>query len=171
MPLAQQENLKLVVRNLPPSLPAEKFTQACSDEFGERIKWSSFTPGKDRCRFWLRTVEALELAALHASCDGDTKSICNDLLLPMNRSAKTKRSATAYVKLGNQADVLDFKAAFDGRQFGEKRCSSAQVSVEYAPLQRVPGSKIKRDPRENTIEQGAGRSDSGVSGTSLCQPA
>lgn len=66
MPLAQPENLKLVVRNLPPSLPAETFTQACSDEFGERIKWSSFTPGKDRCRSSLRTVEALELPSMRA---------------------------------------------------------------------------------------------------------
>lgn len=94
--------------------------------------------------------------AFDASCIGDRKSISHAMFVPINCSAKTKRSATAYVKVGSQVDVLDFKAAFEGRDFGGKRCSSAQVSVEYAPLQRVPGSKVKRDPRENTIEQGAG---------------
>lgn len=121
MPLAQEDYLKLVVRNLPPLLSAETFKKACGDEFGELIKWSCYTPGKD--------------------------------------SAKGKRSATAHVKLGSHADVLDFKAAFEGRQFVEKSISQAPVSVEYAPLQRVPGSKVKRDPREGTIEQDAAYRD------------
>lgn len=118
MPLVQQDYLKLVVRNLPPLLPADSFFKACNEQFSERIKWSCYTIGK--------------------------------------KSAKTVRSATAYVKLGSQADVLKFKAAFDGRQFGGEKSDFPPVTVEYAPLQRVPGAKVKRDPRQGTIEQDVG---------------
>lgn len=49
----------------------------------------------------------------------------------------------------------EFKAVIDGRPFPEKKSSEPAVTVEYAPFQRVPASKVKRDPREGTIEQGA----------------
>lgn len=51
--------------------------------------------------------------------------------------------------------MLDFKAAFEGTAFVDARGKQQLCSVEYAPFQRVPRSRVKRDPREGTIEKGA----------------
>lgn len=51
--------------------------------------------------------------------------------------------------------MLDFKAAFDGASFPDGRGKQQPCSVEYAPFQRVPRGRVKRDPREGTIEKGA----------------
>lgn len=70
-------------------------------------------------------------------------------------SAKTVRYSTGYVRVRSEADVPEFKAVIDGRLFPGKTSSEPAVTVEYAPFQRVPASRVKRDPREGTIEQGA----------------
>lgn len=50
--------------------------------------------------------------------------------------------------------MLSFKAAFDGATFADARGKPQPCSVEYAPFQRVPRGRVKRDPREGTIEKG-----------------
>jgi hypothetical protein len=50
--------------------------------------------------------------------------------------------------------VLAFKTAFSKRTFANGSVQQPCV-VEYAPFQKVPPSRTKRDPRENTIDAGA----------------
>ncbi len=68
---------------------------------------------------------------------------------------KTTRSSTAYLNFKSPADVLAFKSAFDGAPFSDERGGQHPAAVEYAPFQRVPKQRVKRDPREGTIENGA----------------
>lgn len=68
---------------------------------------------------------------------------------------KTTRQSTAYLNFKEPADVLSFKAAFDGATFADARGKLQPCSVEYAPFQRVPRGRVKRDPREGTIEKDA----------------
>ena len=79
-------------------------------------------------------------------------------------SAKRTVASRAYVNLRDPADVPLLAAALDGHAFVTERGAQHRCSVEYAPCQRVPPSRVKRDPREGTIEAGAlpGRS-TGVS--------
>jgi Smg-4/UPF3 family len=73
----------------------------------------------------------------------------------LHRRQKTTRQSTAYLNFKAAADLLDFKAVFDGTAFPDARGKQQLCSVEYAPFQRVPRSRVKRDPREGTIEKGA----------------
>ena len=64
-------------------------------------------------------------------------------------------ASRAYVNLRDPADVPLLAAALDGHAFVTERGAQHRCSVEYAPCQRVPPSRVKRDPREGTIEAGA----------------
>ena len=70
-------------------------------------------------------------------------------------SAKRTVVSRAYVNLRDPADVPLLAAALDGHAFVTERGAQHRCSVEYAPCQRVPPSRVKRDPREGTIEAGA----------------
>ncbi|KAK9843682.1 hypothetical protein WJX81_002112 [Elliptochloris bilobata] len=67
-------------------------------------------------------------------------------------SAKRTVASRAYINLRELADVPLLAAALDGRAFVTERGAQHRCSVEYAPCQRVPPSRVKRDPREGTIE-------------------
>ena len=71
------------------------------------------------------------------------------------RSVKRIVASRAYFNLRDPADVPLLAAALDGRAFVTERGSQHRCSVEYAPCQRVPPLRVKRDPREGTIEAGA----------------
>ena len=73
----------------------------------------------------------------------------------LHRRQKTTRQSTAYLNFRTAADLLYFKAAFEGTAFNDARGKQQPCSVEYAPFQRVPRSRVKRDPREGTIDKGA----------------
>ena len=64
-------------------------------------------------------------------------------------------ASRAYINLRDPADVPLLAAALDGRVFVTERGAQHRCSVEYAPCQRVPPLRVKRDPREGTIEAGA----------------
>ena len=70
-----------------------------------------------------------------------------------DRSTKRTRPACCYVHFKTHADVLAFKTAFAKRTFADGGKQQPCV-VEYAPSQKVPPSRTKRDPRENTIDTG-----------------
>lgn len=53
------------------------------------------------------------------------------------------------------AAVLAFKARLAGVTFADERGTQQPCSVEYAPYQRTPPARVKRDPREGTTEKGA----------------
>lgn len=62
-----------------------------------------------------------------------------------------------YVNLADPAAVAAFKGAVEASVFVTDRGAQYRGSVEYAPFQRVPEQRVKRDPREGTLETGAPR--------------
>ena len=58
------------------------------------------------------------------------------------------------MRVKSEVDIPEFKVALEGHRFPGRRGGEPAVAVEYAPFQRVPTSKVKRDPKEGTIEQG-----------------
>lgn len=70
------------------------------------------------------------------------------------RRLKTTRNSTAYLNFKTATDVLTFKSRFDDHAFADERGAQHACSVEYAPFQRIPKGRVKRDPREGTIEKG-----------------
>ncbi|KAK9812741.1 hypothetical protein WJX72_002893 [[Myrmecia] bisecta] len=61
----------------------------------------------------------------------------------------------AYLDFTDPADVAGFHSQLDGHVFVSEKGSQYRCSVEYAPFQRVPLGKVKRDPREGTLEEAA----------------
>ena len=140
------ERCKVVVRNLPPALTQEDFMQALS-QASEQYDWTSFVPGKVRwvplaCRCRLVIDTPPLLCHSHAAVD-----------VTLGRSTKRTRPSCCYVHFKTHSDVLAFKTAFAKRTFADGSKQQPCV-VEYAPFQRVPPSRTKRDPRENTIDTG-----------------
>ena len=78
----------------------------------------------------------------------------NPTSLGWGSSAKTTRYSTGYVRVKSEVDIPEFKVALEGHRFPGRRGGEPAVAVEYAPFQRVHTSKVKRDPKEGTIEQG-----------------
>ncbi|CAL8466315.1 g5851 [Coccomyxa elongata] len=60
-----------------------------------------------------------------------------------------------YVNFEDPAAIPAFKAAVEGHAFVTDRGAQFRGCVEYAPFQKVPEGKPKRDPREGTIEKDA----------------
>ncbi|BDA51330.1 probable regulator of nonsense transcripts 3A at N-terminal half [Coccomyxa sp. Obi] len=58
-----------------------------------------------------------------------------------------------YVNFEDPAGIPAFKAAVEGHAFVTDRGSQFRGCVEYAPFQKVPEGKPKRDPREGTFEK------------------
>lgn len=75
----------------------------------------------------------------------------------LQRSLKRAVHARAYLDFNTHADVLEFKAKFDGHAFVSTKGTQYKCSVEYAPFQRVPKPPKKRVPLEGTIEKGGQR--------------
>ena len=67
----------------------------------------------------------------------------------------------AYLNFNDPADVREFAAKFNGHVFVSTKGNQYKCSVEYAPYQKVPQPAKKRNPLENTIEQGEGRPEHG----------
>jgi hypothetical protein len=53
------------------------------------------------------------------------------------------------------ADIPGFKVAVEKHAFLTDRGAQYRGIVQYAPFQKIPEGKVKRDPREGTLEQGA----------------
>jgi len=69
-------------------------------------------------------------------------------------STKRSQPSRAYINFKQSADVLAFKGRLSDVTFPDERGTQQPCTVEYAPYQRIPPAKAKRDPREATIEKG-----------------
>ncbi len=94
------------------------------------------------------------LRNISACCPGELCGHEIQKALVGGGSAKTTRCSTGYVRVRSEVDIPEFKVALEGHRFPGRRNGEAAAAVEYAPFQRVPASKVKRDPKEGTIEQG-----------------
>lgn len=59
-----------------------------------------------------------------------------------------------YVYFEDPAHIPGFKLAVEQRAFVTDRGAQYRGCVEYAPFQKIPEGKVKRDPREGTLETG-----------------
>ncbi|KAL3701267.1 hypothetical protein R1sor_019289 [Riccia sorocarpa] len=66
-------------------------------------------------------------------------------------SHKRPSFSQAYIHFKKSEDVFDFYEDFDGHVFVNERGTQCKASVEYAPYQRVPKPRSKKDVREGTI--------------------
>jgi regulator of nonsense transcripts 3 len=69
-------------------------------------------------------------------------------------STKKLTYSRAYIAFKEPLGVIEFKEKFDGHAFVNDRGMVFKCNVEFAPWQKVPPQRVKRDPRENTLDQG-----------------
>lgn len=70
-------------------------------------------------------------------------------------SAKEVLHSRAYLRLKDCAEVPRFQQAWDGHAFVNERGTQFRCQVEYAPYQKVPRQRVKRDPKEGTLARDA----------------
>jgi regulator of nonsense transcripts 3 len=66
-------------------------------------------------------------------------------------SHKRQAHSRAYINFKKPEDVIDFYEDFNGHVFVNERGAQYKAVVEYAPYQRVPKPRSKKDVREGTI--------------------
>ncbi|KAI8912228.1 Smg-4/UPF3 family-domain-containing protein [Powellomyces hirtus] len=69
--------------------------------------------------------------------------------------AKISVFSTAYLNFKTIEVMLDFCNKYNGHVFVDGRGIESRAVVEFAPFQRIPKKKKKRDTRVNTIEEDA----------------
>ncbi|XP_024390724.1 uncharacterized protein [Physcomitrium patens] len=70
---------------------------------------------------------------------------------PGKSSHKRQVYSRAYINFKKPEDVIDFYEDFNGHVFVNERGAQYKALVEYAPYQRVPKPRSKKDVREGTI--------------------
>jgi len=114
---------KVIIRNLPAALP-------------ETVFWSSAEPFLQSHQ---GPKQPYDWRSYHQGKLGKSK-------------AKGNRNSVAFVNFESLDDLVHFKG-YDGHVFQDKQGNLSQVSVEFAPFQKVPKA-CKPDARQGTIEKG-----------------
>ncbi|OWM84867.1 hypothetical protein CDL15_Pgr027654 [Punica granatum] len=70
---------------------------------------------------------------------------------PGKTSLKHLTHSRAYINFIKPEDVIEFAEFFDGHVFVNEKGAQYKTIVEYAPSQRVPKQRSKKDGREGTI--------------------
>ncbi|CAM6129447.1 unnamed protein product [Calypogeia fissa] len=70
---------------------------------------------------------------------------------PGKASVKRQVPARAYINFKKPEDVYDFSEHLDGHVFVNEKGTQYKVAVEYAPYQRTPKPRSKKDIREGSI--------------------
>ncbi|KAH8969993.1 hypothetical protein BDL97_02G062600 [Sphagnum fallax] len=70
---------------------------------------------------------------------------------PGKSSHKRQVYSRAYINFKKVEDVIDFYEVFNGHIFVNEKGTQYKALVEYAPHQRVPKPRSKKDAREGTI--------------------
>lgn len=156
--MERETRTKLVIRLLPPSLSEEAFKEAIG-EWLDAADWFSYWQGKPRHVGFTQRSEH-PLCGVVLTCQNRDSTIeplfppfCISNPSDPICSARELGHSRAYINLKDAGDVARFRQAFGGHAFLNERGTQFRCSVEYAPYQRVPRPKPKRDPREGTIEK------------------
>ncbi|XP_056162687.1 regulator of nonsense transcripts UPF3-like [Syzygium oleosum] len=70
---------------------------------------------------------------------------------PGKSSQKRHTFSRAYIKFERLEDVTEFAGFFDGHVFVNEKGAQFKTIVEYAPFQRVPAQRLRKDSREGTL--------------------
>uniref|UniRef100_A0A061R8Y4 Regulator of nonsense transcripts 3 n=1 Tax=Tetraselmis sp. GSL018 TaxID=582737 RepID=A0A061R8Y4_9CHLO len=66
-------------------------------------------------------------------------------------SLKRVYNSCAYLKLKDTATVIEFSAKINGRHFKAGNLRPLACEVQYAPFQKAPRARSRKDPREGTL--------------------
>ncbi|GAD97747.1 nonsense-mediated mRNA decay protein Upf3, putative [Paecilomyces variotii No. 5] len=119
--------LKLVVRRLPPGLTQAEFESALGDEWklgASKVDWFQYKQGK----------------------------VSKD-------PAKPSRPSRAYLRVSSEqhigplAEKVGRTSFLDSRNTAGDPVLLGPPSLEFAPFARVPGSRVRKDARQGTIDQ------------------
>ena len=69
-------------------------------------------------------------------------------------SVKKLVHSRCYVNFAEPGAIPAFKGAIEAHAFVTERGAQYRGCVEYAPFQKIPDARVKRDPREGTLESG-----------------
>jgi regulator of nonsense transcripts 3 len=146
---------KVVVRNLPPLLPGSEFKAVVDTIASDAYDWFYFVQGKTRCERVFHTHKSL-LVLIGWICSASFAIFTMEVSEKGNLLHSTKRIKTshAFIHFKVPADLLKFKDCIEKHTFVNERGVVYHCTVEFAPSQKIPPSKVKRDPRENTLEKG-----------------
>ncbi|KAL9096855.1 MAG: hypothetical protein Q9165_000819 [Trypethelium subeluteriae] len=123
----QGPRLKVVVRRLPPGLTASEFEAALGDEWklsGEKVDWMDYRPGK----------------------------VSKDLAKP-SRPSRAYLHLTGQPHLATLADKVRLTSFQDAKNTTRDAALIGPPSVEFAPYNRIPAGRVRRDARQGTIDQ------------------
>ncbi|XP_048135305.1 regulator of nonsense transcripts UPF3-like isoform X2 [Rhodamnia argentea] len=70
---------------------------------------------------------------------------------PGKSSQKRHTLSRAYIKFKRLEDVTEFAGFFNGHVFVNEKGAQFKTIVEYAPFQRVPAQRLRKDSREGTL--------------------
>lgn len=119
--------LKLLVRRLPPGLTQEEFETAIGEEWklgSGKVSWSQYKPGK----------------------------VSKD-------PAKPSRPSRAYLyvvsseHIGPLSDKVRATSFLDARNTANDPVLLGPPNLEFAPYAKIPGSRVRKDARQGTIDQ------------------
>ncbi|BGP13730.1 hypothetical protein JCM10213v2_001668 [Rhodosporidiobolus nylandii] len=129
---ASNQRLKVVVRRLPPDLPAEVF-------------WRSAAP-------WVSRADAEEGSGLEG-VEAAAWSEYKPGKVRMSGKDKDSVHSRAYITFRTPDALVAFHRGYDGWSFRDKQGNVSQAVVEFAPYQRMPVVPSKQDPRQGTIDE------------------
>ena len=130
--------LKVVVRCLPPHLPADVF-------------WASVAP-------WVRCASNALVSdpAPHTPEAGAQPTADYAEYIPGKRRTRTsdaEKPSLAYIRFVGQPQMLAFARAFQGHIFRDAKGAESAARIEMAPVQVVAGQRRpQRDPLVGTVE-------------------
>ncbi|KAL4907204.1 Smg-4/UPF3 family-domain-containing protein [Aspergillus multicolor] len=119
--------LKLLVRRLPPGLTQEEFETALGEEWkvgAGKVSWSQYKPGK----------------------------VSKD-------PAKPSRPSRAYLYVVSNEHIAPLSDKVRGMPFLDARNTAndpvllGPPNLEFAPFAKIPGSRVRKDARQGTIDQ------------------
>ncbi|KAL5041573.1 Smg-4/UPF3 family-domain-containing protein [Aspergillus fruticulosus] len=119
--------LKLLVRRLPPGLTQEEFETALGAEWevgAGRVSWAQYKPGK----------------------------VSKD-------PAKPSRPSRAYIYVVSSDQITPLSDKIRGTSFLDARNTAndpvllGPPNLEFAPYAKIPGSRVRKDARQGTIDQ------------------
>ncbi|KAI9687731.1 MAG: hypothetical protein M1822_001811 [Bathelium mastoideum] len=123
----QGPRLKVVIRRLPPGLTRDEFETALGDEWkrgGSKVDWVDYRDGR----------------------------ISKDLAKP-SRPARAYFHLTGQHHLATLAEKVRSTTFQDAKNTTRDAALIAPPSVEFAPYNRIPSGRVRRDARQGTIDQ------------------
>jgi len=144
---ASAPRLKVVIRRLAPGLTQDEFEVALGHEWklgGGKVDWRLFKSGKlsKECVFGFDTT--IKAAAADQAYHSPAKP---------SRPARVYLHLTNHAHLSSLSDKVRLTTFEDAKHSSRDLCLIGPPSVEFAPYGRVPGSRVRQDARQGTIDQ------------------